>query len=97
MQFEWDEAKNQANIRNHGIDFSGAQEIFRWPMMVALDDRRDYGEERWIGIGLLQGRVMVVVFAEPTEDSIRIVSVRKALSYERAQYEQFIKDRLEQG
>jgi uncharacterized DUF497 family protein len=53
MRFEWDGRKNQANIQKHGFDFADAWEIFESPMLVALDERADYGEDRWIGIGLL--------------------------------------------
>ena len=97
MRFEWDEAKNQSNIRTHGFDFNEAWKIFEFPMAVALDDSQDYGEDRWIGVGMLQGRVVVVVFTEPEEETVRIISLRKALSHERNQYEQFLKDRLGEG
>ena len=63
-------------------------------MVIDLDDREAYGEERWIGIGLLYERVVVVVFTEPSEEIVRIISIRKALSYERKRYEQYIKNRL---
>jgi len=63
------------------------------PMIIALDDREDYGEDRWIGIGMLKSRVVVVVYTE-RNDIIRIISLRKALSYERKQYEQFLKNKL---
>ncbi len=56
-------------------------------MLNSLDDREDYGEERWIGIGLLNTKVVVVVFTEPVENTIRIISLRKALNYERIEYE----------
>jgi uncharacterized DUF497 family protein len=46
MQFEWDEQKNLANIRKHGFSFADAWEIFDAPMLVDLDDRRNYGEDR---------------------------------------------------
>jgi uncharacterized protein len=62
-------------------------------MAVELDDREDYGEERCIGIGLLAG-VVVVIYTEPSDDIIRIISLRKALSHERKKYEQYIKNRL---
>jgi uncharacterized DUF497 family protein len=61
-------------------------------MVVEIDERENYGEERRIGIGLLQGRVVVVVYTEPDEKTIRIISLRKALSYERRYYEQYIED-----
>ncbi|MCF2147507.1 BrnT family toxin [Desmonostoc muscorum LEGE 12446] len=57
-------------------------------MLVYLDDREDYGEDRYMGIGLLDGRVVVVVYTEPDEEILRIISLRKALSHERKRYEQ---------
>jgi uncharacterized DUF497 family protein len=90
--------KEPSKHRNHGLDFEDAWKIFEFPMVVGIDDREGYNEERWIGIGLLEGRVVVVVFSEDAdEDVIRIISLRKALSHERAQYEQFLKDQLGQG
>ncbi len=94
MNFEWDEGKNEINIAKHGFDFEDASRIFKLPMVVDLDDREAYGEERWVGIGLLDGRVVVVVFAESNEDVVRVISLRKALSHERKRYEQYIKNRL---
>ncbi len=61
-------------------------------MVVELDERENYGEDRYIGIGLLQGRVVVIIYTEPDEETIRIISLRKALSYERRYYEQYLKD-----
>jgi uncharacterized protein len=94
MRVEWDERKNQANIQKHGLDFSDAGEIFSMPMLVALDDREDYGEDRWIGIGLLKTCVVVIVYVERDQDTLRIISLRKALSHERAEYERILQDRL---
>ncbi len=94
MHFEWDEEKNQANIRKHGFDFADAWEIFLTPILVALDDREDYSEDRWIGIGIFRTRTVVVLYTERGEDVIRIISLRKALTHERSQYEQFLKDPL---
>jgi uncharacterized DUF497 family protein len=51
-------------------------------MLIGLDEREEYGEERWIGIGLLDGRVVVVVYTELDEETTRIISLRKALSHE---------------
>ena len=97
MRFEWDEQKNQTNISKHGLDFTDAWGIFTAPMITVLDDREDYGEERWIGLGLLKTRVVVIVYTERGEDTIRIISLRKALTHERLRYEQALRDRLGQG
>jgi len=94
MLYEWDEEKNRINLLKHGLDFVDAQEIFRTSMLVLLDDRHDYGEDRWIGLGLLRGRVVVVVYTELDENTIRIISLRKALSHERTQYEKALRDEL---
>ncbi|BAZ51191.1 hypothetical protein NIES4103_38400 [Nostoc sp. NIES-4103] len=97
MKFEWNEQKNQANIAKHGLDFADAPRIFNLPLRISLDERQDYGEDRWIGLGILDGRVVVVVFTEPDEQTIRIISLRKALPYERKRYEQYLKDELGQS
>lgn len=94
IKFEWDEQKNSVNIRKHGFNFINAWEIFEGPILTILDDRDDYGEERWIGIGLLRTRIVVVVFTEPDEETIRIISLRKALTYERRRYNKYIRERL---
>jgi uncharacterized DUF497 family protein len=94
MKLEWDERKNQNNIAKHGFDFADADRIFNLPMFIYIDEREDYGEERYIGIGLLDGRVIVVVYTEPDEDIVRIISLRKAISHERKRYEQYLKNRL---
>lgn len=53
MRFEWDERKNRANIRSHGVDFVDVPLVFNGPMLVDLDEREEYGD-RWIGIGFLR-------------------------------------------
>lgn len=63
-------------------------------LLVEFDDREDYGEDRWIGIGLLSGRVVVVVYTELEEEIVRIISLRKALTHERRRYEQYLQNRL---
>lgn len=88
MNIEWDEQKNQSNIRKHGFSFTDAAVVFEAPMLIDLDDRFEYGEERWVGIGQLQSRIVVVVYTEPDAETIRIISLRKALSHEREAYEQ---------
>ncbi len=94
MEYDWDEQKNLINIRKHGFDFEDAHEIFVAPMLVRADTREDYGEDRWIGVGDFRGRIVVVVFTEPQAGMIRIISVRKALTYERKDYEKNLKDEL---
>ena len=85
MNFEWDDRKRKSNIKNHGIDFVNAPMIFDSYTLTIEDDRYDYGEERLITFGILEGRIVVVVHTE-NEDSIRIISIRKATKYEEKEY-----------
>ena len=94
MRFEWDDEKNKSNILKHGFDFADAWEIFEAPLLAGLDDREDYGEDRWIGIGLLRGRIIVVVFTERDPETKRLISLRKASRHERIKYEEAIRDGL---
>ncbi len=64
--FEWDEAKNQSNIRKHGIDFRDAVKVFDKPTLDREDRRQDYGEMRVNSIGDLDGLLVVNVTHTPT-------------------------------
>ncbi|RKR43859.1 BrnT family toxin [Paraburkholderia sp. BL17N1] len=75
--FEWDEIKNQINIRKHGIDFQDAIDVFNHPLLTALDQREDYGEDRWFAMGWIANIVGVVVYVERVED-VRSGSFRHA-------------------
>jgi len=57
MEYEWDEAKHLANLRKHGIDFADVPSVFGGDTVTVEDDRFDYGEQRFVTFGLLQGRV----------------------------------------
>ena len=94
MKFIWDRRKNEANIRKHELDFADAYKVFESPMLVGLDDREDYGEDRWIGVGLMENRVVVILFTEPEEDTVRVISFRKATTDERDNYEQEYKNQF---
>ena len=67
------------------------------PLLTALDTKEEYGEDRFIGIGFLKNFVVVVVYTEPEEETIRIISLRKALRHERKQFEETIRNRLGEG
>lgn len=99
MQFEWDEAKRRANILKHGVDFLDAPEMFTGlnPMLVMQDTREDYPEDRFIGVGSSKGRIMVIIFTEPAPETIRIISLRKALKNEQKKFAQTLRHRLGQN
>jgi uncharacterized protein len=85
VRYEWDEAKRQSNIQKHGIDFIGIESLFRGETVTIRDDRFDYGERRFVTVGVLKGRVVVVAHTESGE-AIRIISVRKATKNEEINY-----------
>lgn len=85
MKFEWDEAKRLANLRKHGIDFLDASVIFEGDTLTVEDNRYDYREQRFVTFGLLQGLVVAIVHSD-RNDSIRIISARKATRYEQKIY-----------
>ncbi len=90
MRFEWDEAKNLENVRNHEIDFVDIPEMFKGSMLIELDERFDYDEDRWIGIGFLGNGIAIVVWTERRSDVIRVISARRANRHERKRFEQYL-------
>lgn len=92
MRFEWDENKNRINIRKHGIDFADVVDIFKHPVLILLDGREEYGEERWIALGWIKAMMGVVVYVERVDDVIRIISARKATKNEERRYEKYIQN-----
>ncbi len=89
MEFAWDEKKRKTNIRNHGLDFADAKMVFSGATFTFEDDRFDYGEQRFITMGLLRGIVVVIAHTERGEVT-RIISMRKANKHEQEIYFQGI-------
>ncbi len=85
MRFTWDEKKRQATLTARGLDFAHSEIVFAGPTFTWEDTRCDYGEQRWITLGLLFDTVVVLVHTE-TEDEIRVFSMRSASKDEQAIY-----------
>jgi uncharacterized protein len=85
MEFDWDEEKRQINLSKHGIDFADLEFLFEGVTVLVVDDRFDYGETRFTTLGLLNGKVLLVVHTE-TDETIRFLSARKATKYEEESY-----------
>ena len=79
--FTWDETKRKSNLGKHGIDFRDAPAIFEGPLVTVEDTREDYDETRYVALGLLEGVVVSLVYAE-RNDQVRLISIRKALKHE---------------
>ena len=98
-RFEWDEAKNQSNLRKHGVSFEDASHVFNDPHFLSVQDRYVEGEERWQTFGIINTFLVVMVAHTVLEKSengdfleiIRIVSARQATKHERRNYENEIR------
>ena len=92
MRFTWDDKKSRANLKKHGIDFADAEAVFAGLILTFEDDRFEYGEHRFITVGMLNDIVVVVAHTE-TEEEIRIISMCKATRNEQKIYFQEIANR----
>jgi uncharacterized DUF497 family protein len=77
--------RSASNIRKHAIDLRDVPEVFDNATITTEDDRFEYGERRSITLGLLRGRVVVVVHTE-RDDVTQIISARKATRYEQISF-----------
>jgi uncharacterized DUF497 family protein len=85
MQCTWDEAKRRINLRKHGLDFVDASTVFTGPTFTFEDDRFVYGEQRFITLGLLRSRVVVIAHTEH-DDEVHIISMREGTKREQTTY-----------
>ena len=85
MEFTWDRAKQQLNLRKHRLDFADAAMVFEGPTFTFVDDRFDYNEDRYVSLGLLRNMVVVIAHSEQM-DIIRVISMRKATKHEERIY-----------
>ena len=84
--FQWDDAKAARNYAKHGVTFEAARSVFEDVFAIEqIDDRQNYGEERWTILGMAGGRLLLVAYTM-RDDRIRIISARAAEPYERREY-----------
>ncbi|WP_082539934.1 MULTISPECIES: BrnT family toxin [unclassified Caulobacter] len=86
MGIEFDDEKRQQTLEHRGLDFADAASLFEGPTFTSLDDREDYGEERFQTIGLLGERLVMVVWT-PRGEARRIISMRKCNDREQRKFE----------
>jgi len=97
LEFEWDPEKERTNLLKHGVSFVTAAEIFDHPIMETLDDREDYGEDRYIAFGRAEVEIYRVVYTWRSANRIRIISAKKASKYAREAYLREIYDERDQS
>jgi uncharacterized DUF497 family protein len=90
LRFKWDPKKAASNLLKHGVTFEEAQTVFADPLAIDIEDpAHSEHEQRFaiVGSSAVQ-QLIIVAFAEPEENSIRIISARRATPRERRRYEQ---------
>jgi len=87
VRFTWDPRKAASNVRKHGVTFEEAASVFADPLALAIGDAVDPGRTLLIGLSERM-RILGAVYAELDEDTIRIISARRATSHERRRYEE---------
>lgn len=85
LRFTWDEVKRQSNLAQHGLDFTDAERVFCGPTFTFEDERYPYGERRFTTIGMLDLTMVMIAHTERNQ-TIRVISMRKATKYEEQLY-----------
>ena len=92
MKITYDPAKRDWTLRDRGLDFEHAAQVFAGPTFDQADNRHDYGEPRIVTVGRLDARMVIVVWT-PRGEARHVMSMRKANEREKARYG----DRLGEG
>ncbi len=90
MKIEFDPAKRERVMRERRLDLAEASELLLGQCFTEVDDRFDYGEQRWISYGLLRGEVVACVWVDQEGDRVRIVTMRKASRNEQERYFRYV-------
>lgn len=96
MDISFDPAKRARTLAERGLDFADVAEVFSGPSITGPDPRQDYGEPRMITVGLLRGRMVIVIWT-PRNGMRRIISLRKANGREQRRYGDRLVARTEDG
>lgn len=91
MRFEWDARKERQNITKHGVSFKEAEELFtsKVDFLELYDAEHSDLEDRFIAIGPIRRGLVLVVFTERVEDTIRFISARWASKSEHLLYAEY--------
>ncbi len=89
VKIEFDASKRDKTLEERGLDFARAGEVFSGRHFTGQDTRQDYTEDRFITVGLLDARLVVIVWT-PRGEARRIISMRKANDREKALYARYL-------
>ena len=73
LDFDWDEGKAESNLAKHNLSFEDVTQAFENPYLAKKDDRRDYGEDRFVMLGQVDGRTVVIAYTN-RDGRIRLIS-----------------------
>jgi uncharacterized protein len=86
VKIEYDPAKRDDILRRRGLDLADATELFIDEGFTEIDDRLDYGEERWVSVGPLKGDIVACVWTDRGDDVVRVITMWKATAREQERY-----------
>ena len=86
VEFEWDDNKAASNLKKHGVSFPLATRVFSDPYRIERRDDRGYEEDRFITVGLVGNMELTVLYTPRGNDTLRIISARKADRNEQNSY-----------
>lgn len=87
MELEWDADKAARNLKKHGVSFEDAALVFHDSGRIEIHDGRErYGEDRWVTVGFAWSMLLAVAYTVRDEETIRLISARKAVANEQKQY-----------
>lgn len=89
MKIEFDDEKRRRTLEDRGLDFWDAAIVFDGPKYTILDDREDYGEERFLTVGYLDDRLVAIIWT-PRGTARRIISMRKCNDREQRKFRRFV-------
>lgn len=89
VKIEFDACKRDKTLEERGLDFARAGDVFEGRHFTGQDTRQDYAEDRFITVGLLDARVVVLVWT-PRGEARRIISMRKANDREKALHDRYL-------
>lgn len=95
MKVSWDEAKNLANQRKHGVTFEEASGLFSSGVdyLEIFDDTHSLIEDRFIAIGPIRRGLVLVIWTEQDQEIIRIISARWATKHEQTLYHSYLEEK----
>lgn len=89
MDLSFDSGKRDEVLKERGLDLAHAGKLLDGLCFEMPDDRFDYGEDRWVSIGMLEGEVVVCIWADWGDDHVRVITMWKANANEKRRYEEF--------